>query len=120
MIVESLEAPVELEKPSEGHPKLGSSLNQLPKAYRRGGLAEAQAFAETHMMVLDGDRVQVEVLAAPEAMSTLRKAIEALGGEYQGHYKTLLQAVVSISALESLAEREEVWLICEPVRALMP
>jgi len=116
--VESLEAPVEIGKPAKGHPKLGSSLNQLLEAHRREGLAGAQAFAKTHMMVLDDDRVQVEVLAAPEAMSTLKEAIEAVGGEYQGHYKTLLQALVPIGALEQLAEREDVWLIRDPVRVI--
>ena len=106
--------------PKEGNPKLGSSLNQLVEAYDRGGLAEAQAFARTRGMVLRDDRVQVEVVAAGEAMSDLIEAVEAVGGEYQGHYETLLQALVPIVALESLAERPDVQVIREPQRAVMP
>ena len=106
--------------PKEGNPKLGSSLNQLLEAYRSGGLAEAQAFAKTREMVLRDDRVQVEVVAAREAMSDLREAVEAVGGEYQGHYETLLQALVPIGALESLAERADVQVIREPQRAVIP
>ncbi len=106
--------------PREGNPKLGTALNQLLEAYHSGGLAEAQAFAKTRELVLRDDRVQVEVVADTEAMSNLKEAVEAMGGEYQGHYETLLQALVPIAALESLAERADVQLIREPRRAVTP
>lgn len=117
MIVATMVSPQEVERPSKGNPKLGSSLNQLLEAYQRGGLAEAQTFAEMHRMMLDDGRVQVEVIVAREAVSDLREAIEALGGEYQGHYETLLQALVPLDALESLAGRPDVEVIREPRRA---
>jgi hypothetical protein len=113
-------APQEIKRPSEGNPKLGSSLNQLLEAYHQGGLAEAQAFATVHMIVLDDNRVQVEVVASTEAMSDLIAAIEAVGGEYQTHYQNLLQALVPIDALESLAQRSDVQAIREPQRAVVP
>jgi hypothetical protein len=114
-------APQEIERPSRGHPKLESSLNQLLEAYHRGGLAEAQAFATMHMMVIEGDRVQVEVMATEEAaIPGLKETVETVGGEYQGHYKTLLQALIPIDDLESLAERPGVQVVRLPQRAVAP
>ena len=117
MIVATMVSPQEVERPSGGNPKLGSSLNQLLEAYQRGGLAEAQTFAEMHRMVLDDGRVQVEMVVAREAVSDLREAIEAMGGEYQGYHETLLQALVPLDALELLAGRPDVEVIREPRRA---
>jgi hypothetical protein len=116
--VENLVDVQEVEGSSRSNPKLGSSLNQLLAAHRREGLAEAQAFAATHMMVLDDDRVQVVIVTTQEAMSDLKEAVEALGGEYQGHYETLLQALVPIDALESLAGRPDVQVVREPRRPI--
>lgn len=117
--VRGLEAPVEMVKPAKGHLKLESSLHQLLEAYRLEGLAEAQAFAKTHMMALEDDRVQIVVAATTqEAMSDLREAVEALGGEYQTHYEMVLQALVPIDALESLAKRLDVQAIREPRRPI--
>lgn len=107
----------EVKRSSENNPKLDSSLNQLLDAYRSGGLAEAQTFAESHRMLLDDDRVQVEIVVAGEEISNLSEAIETAGGEYQGHYKTLLQALAPLDALESLAERADVEMIREPRKA---
>ena len=117
MAVEPALTPQEVERPSGGSPKLGSSLNQLLEAYRRGGLAEARTFAETHRMMLDDGRVQVEMVVAREAVSDLREAVEAMGGQYQGHHETLLQALVPLDALELLAQRPDVEVIREPRRA---
>jgi hypothetical protein len=50
----------------------------------------------------------------------VRKAVEALGGEYQLHYKNLIQAILPISALETMAKRPDVKVIHEPRRALKP
>jgi len=61
--VENLVDAQEVEGSSRSNPKLGSSLNQLLDVHRREGLAEAQAFATTHMMVLDDERVQVIIVA---------------------------------------------------------
>jgi len=119
-VATALIAPQEIERPSRGNPKLGSSLNQLLEAYRQGGMAEAQAFAEMHGMVLDDNRVQVQVITATEAMSDLIAAIEAVGGEYQGHYEAVVQALVAIDALESLAQRPDVQAIREPRRPVVP
>jgi hypothetical protein len=110
--------PKKIERPSKGDPKLGSSLNQLLEAHRREGLAEAQAFAMSHNMVLQDDRVQVKIVTTEEAIGNVREAVEAVGGEYQTHYQNLLQALVPIGELEALAERPDVQIIREPQRAI--
>ena len=102
-----------------GNPKLGSSLNQLLEAYREGGMAEAQAFAVSHMMVLQGDRVQVTIVTNEEAIGDVRVEVEAVGGEYQLHYRNLLQALVPIGELELLAQRPDIRIIREPRRAVL-
>jgi len=105
------------EPPSRGDPKLGSSLNQLLEAYRQDGLAEAQTFAERRGMTLEDGRVQVEIVVVGDAVDDVRAAVEALEGEYQGHYEDLLQALVPLDALASLARRPDVAVIREPRRA---
>jgi hypothetical protein len=114
-------APQEIERPSKGHPKLESSLNQLLEAYHREGLAEAQAFATMHMMMIEGDRVQVEVMAIEEAaIPGIKETVETVGGEYQGHYKTVLQALIPIDGLGALADRPDVQVVRLPQRPALP
>jgi hypothetical protein len=111
----------EIERSSEGNSKLSSPLNQLLEAYQRGGLAEAKIFAATHMLVLKDDLVQVEVIAIEEAaVPIIEETVEAVGGENQGHYKAVVQALVPIDSLESLAQRSDVQVIREPQRAVIP
>jgi hypothetical protein len=100
------------------HPKLDSTLNQLLEAYDHGGMAEAQAFAETRGMVLQGQGVQVIIVTSPDAVDGLAEAIEPQGGEVQGHFEGQVQALVPIEALASLAELPEVQRIREPQRVV--
>jgi hypothetical protein len=119
-IPETVEAVVEsqeVEQPPAGNSKLDSALNQLLESYRQEGLAGAQTFAETRGIVLDDGCVQVEVLVVQGMVDELREAIETADGEYQGHYETLLQALVPLTALESLAQRPDVEMIRLPRRA---
>jgi len=109
-------APNEAQKPKKGNPKLESSLNQLVEAYRRGGTVEAQAFATSHNLVLRNDRVQVTIVASEGAIEDVRCAVKAIGGEYQTHYRNLVQALVPIGKLEVLAQRPDVRVIREPRR----
>ena len=105
-------------RPSKGNHKLESSLNQLLEVDRCKGLAEAQAFAMSHNMVLQHDRVQVTIVTSEEAVDDVRDAMEAVGGAYQTHYRNLLQALVPIGELEVLAERPDVQVIREPRRPI--
>lgn len=111
----------EVERPSSGgNPKIETLLNQLLEAYHRGGLAEAQDFATRHGIVLEEDLVQVELIAAEEtAILGLEETIKAVGGKYQGHHQTLIQALVPIDALETLVSRSDVQAIRLPRRPVM-
>ena len=90
------------------------------EAYRIRGMAEAKTFAINHNMVLQDDRIQVTIVASEGATGDVRKAVEAIGGEYQLHYRNLLQAILPISALETMAKRPDVEIIREPRRAVKP
>jgi hypothetical protein len=81
----SAEMMEDVERTSEGHPKLQSSLNQLLDTYQQEGLAKAQVFAQAHQIALEEGRAQVVVVTNAEAMPAIRKAIETLGGEYESH-----------------------------------
>ena len=121
MVVETAIAPSrEVERTSGGNPKIDTLLNQLLEAYHRGGLAEAQDFATRHGIVLEEDLVQVELIAAEEtAILSLEETIKTVGGKYQGHYQALIQALVPIETLETLAERSDVQAIRLPRRPVM-
>jgi hypothetical protein len=110
-------APQDVERPGKGTPKLESSLSQLLEAYERGGLSEAQAFAEMYQMVLEDSRLQVTLVATEGGAKDLIQAVESLGGEYQGHHETLLQAMIPLDALEILVRRPDVQAIRQPRRA---
>jgi hypothetical protein len=108
----------ETKSPVITNPKLDSSLNQLLDAYRNDGIAEAQSFATTHGMILEGDRVQVVIVTTPQAIDKLTETVISLGGEVQSHYKGQLQALVPIDSLESLAELQDIQRIREPSRPI--
>lgn len=108
----------EVNPPAAFHPKLDSALNQLLEAQRTEGRSGTQAFAETRGMMLEGDRVQVILVSELTDIPGLAQAVEGLGGETQGHYEGLLQALVPLNALEPLADRSEVQFIRDPWRAI--
>jgi hypothetical protein len=95
-------------QPGAGNPKLDSSLNQLVGALEMSGTAGTQAYAQAHLLPLDGERVQVEITTTAQAIPGLKEAIEAIGAEYQGHYQGLLEAWVPIDQLESVSALPEV------------
>jgi hypothetical protein len=115
-VAETLVDGGELGVASVSNPKLESSLAHLLEAHRREGVGQAQAFAAAHDIVFDGDRVQVVIVTAPEMIDNLKAVVEAFGGERQGHYESLLQALVPIDALDALAGRPDVQRIREPRR----
>jgi len=108
----------ETKSPVTTNSKLDSSLNQLLDAYLNDGMVEAQTFAATHGIVLEGDRVQVVILTTATVIDKLTETVISLGGEVQGHYEGHLQALVPIDSLESLAEQEDVQRIREPSRPI--
>lgn len=115
---EELAPAEEPEAPPSVNPKLDSALNQLLEAHNSGGMPEAQAFAASRAVTLDGNQVLVEIVAMAEGMTALQEAVQAAGGEYRGHYQDLMEATVPIEALDSLAARAEVLLIRQPQQAM--
>lgn len=107
----------EWERTPGGNPRLESSLAQLLDTYQKDGLAEAKAFAKAHQIVLENGRVQVVIVTTPEAIADIRQEIDTLGGEYEGHSQNLMQALVPLDALETLAQRPEIKMIRVPRRA---
>jgi len=63
--VDALVEMQETKSPVITNSRLDSSLNQLLDAHRNDGMAEAQSFAMTHGMVLEGNRVQVVIVTTP-------------------------------------------------------
>jgi hypothetical protein len=104
---------------TEENAKVDSSLTQLLAAGQRGGRASAQAYADQHLLVVDDGQVQVEILTTEEAVPDLIEAIEAAGGEYQGHFQDLMQALLPLPAIESLATRSDVVFVREPARPVV-
>jgi hypothetical protein len=106
-------------RPPKGNPKLGSSLNKLLEKQGLEGLSGARTLAKSLNMVLQDDRIQVTIVTGEKATGDVRKAVEAIGGEYQLHYRNLVQVLVPISALRVLAKRTDVQIIREPRRAIL-
>jgi hypothetical protein len=106
-------------KPHKGNPKLGSSLNKLLEKKDFEGLSAARTLARSLNMVLQDDRIQVTIVTSEGANADVRKAVEAMGGEYELHYGNLIQALVPISVLGVLAKRSDVHIIREPRRAIL-
>ena len=106
-------------KPAKGNPKLGSSLNKVLEKQGLEGLSGARTLAKSLNMVMQEDRIQVTIVTSEGAKGDVRKAVEAMGGEYQLHYRYLIQALVPISALGVLAKRSDVQIIREPRRAIL-
>ena len=104
--------------PESGNPKLESSLNQLLAAHSAGGLAEAQAFATSRALIMSDGQVLVEIVADAGEMQALQEAVEAAGGVYRGHYEGLMEAMVPIEELESLAANPGVQVIRPPQQAI--
>jgi hypothetical protein len=88
------------------------------EAYQVGGIAEAKIVVISHNMVLKDNRIQVTIVTSEGSIAGVRKAVEAIGGKYQLHYRNLLQTMLPISALETLAERPDVKIIREPQLAV--
>jgi len=96
--------------PDKGNPKLDSQLNQLVSAERRG---EAASFAEQSDIELVEGNVRVIVECLPDQIDAAVKAVSALG-VVETSYRNLLQVVVPITSLTTLADAESIRFIRLP------
>lgn len=102
--------------PDKGNPKLDSFLNQLIAAERRG---EAEAFARQRDVQLTDGKVRVEIQAVPGQLDVAANVTASFGTiEVIARVQNAIQAVVPISDLAMLAEKESIQMIREPVRAV--
>ncbi len=96
--------------PDKGNPKLDSQLNQLVSAERRG---EAASFAEQSNIELVEGNVRVIVECLPDQIDAAVKAASALG-VVETSYRDLLQVVVPVTSLTTLADAESIRFIRLP------
>ena len=103
-----------IEVPEKGNPKLDSQLNQLVLAERRG---EAASFAEQSNIELVDGAVRVIIECVPGQLEAATEAASALG-VVETSYRNLLQVVVPITSLTTLADAASIHFIRLPQYSL--
>lgn len=99
------------ELPEKGNPKLDSQLNQLVRAETRG---DAALFAEQSDIELIGSSVRVIIECVPGQLAVATEAATNAGANLETSHDDLLQAVVPISSLTTLANEESIHFIRLP------
>ena len=97
---QDINSPPLLDSPGKGNPKLDSQLNQLIRAEMQG---EALSFAEQHGIELVGGNVRVIVECIAAQLDGATGAVLDAGAKLEASHDNLLQVVVPISSLETLA-----------------
>lgn len=97
--------------PGKGNPKLDSQLNQLVSAEKRGELA---AFAKQSNIELFNGDVRVIIECVPGQLEAASRAATNAGAKLEASYENLLQVVVPVTSLSSLADAESIHLIRLP------
>jgi len=98
---EGQDFPPLLEPPDKGNPKLGSHLNQLLQAKGRG---EAEEFARQYLIELVDGSVKVIIECDPGQAEAVAEAASQVGAEQVKSRKDLIQALVPITKLTTLAD----------------
>ncbi|MFH1032268.1 MAG: S8 family serine peptidase [Chloroflexota bacterium] len=103
----------------KGHPKLDSQLGQLVAAEAK---AQAKSFAQQRAIPLVEGKATTEVRTiiefAPGSLDAAKQAVEAAGGRVEGSYQNLLQAVMPVPNLTTVADKPNVKLVRLPWQAL--
>ena len=97
--------------PAKGNPKLDSQLNQLVDAERHG---EAASFAEQSDIELVDRSVRVIIECVPGQLEAATEAATNAGAKLETSYDNLLQVVVPITSLTTLAEVASIHFIRLP------
>jgi len=101
----------QIELPEKGNPKLDSQLNQLVRAEMQG---EAASFAQQSNIELVSGNVRVIIECVPGQLDAATEAATALGASVEMSYRNLLQIVVPIASLTSLADASSIHFIRLP------
>lgn len=86
--------------PDKGNPKLDSQLNQLVRAEMRG---EAASFAQQSSIELVDGRVRVIIECVPGQLEAASEAATNAGAKLETSYENLLQGLVPVASLSTLA-----------------
>ena len=100
-----------LDLPDKGNPKLDSRLNQLISAERRG---EAVSFAQQSNIELVDGAIRVIIEYVPGQLEAATEAVTNAGAELETSYANLLQAVVPVAKLSTLADAASIHSIRLP------
>ena len=99
------------DSPNKGNPKLDSQLNQLVDAERHG---EAASFAERSDIELVDWAVRVIIECVPGQLEAATKSATNAGAKLETSYDNLLQVVVPITNLTTLADAASIHFIRLP------
>ncbi len=97
--------------PDKGNPKLDSQLNQLVDAEGHG---EAASFAEQSDIELVDGAVRVIIECVPGQLEAATEAATNAGAQLETSYDNLLQVVVPITSLTTLADAASIHFIRLP------
>ncbi len=91
--------------PAKGNPKLAPHLEQLIEAEKRG---ELESWARQRSITLVDGSVRVTIDCAPGQVEAAAKAATNVGAKPGTSYENLLNAVVPITSLITLANEESI------------
>jgi Subtilase family len=95
-------------------PKLDSRLAASARRAAEAGPDAAIQTAKQNGLQTVGASIRIVVQATSRDPSSARAAVATLGGRIEAEYDNLVQALVSVSAIEPLAARAEVALVRPP------
>lgn len=101
--------------PDKGNPKLDSRLNQIVNAEKRGELA---TFAEQSNIKLSDGSVRVIIECLPGQLEAATQAATGAGAKIEASYENLLQALVPVASLSTLADAASIRFIRLPQQPL--
>lgn len=104
-----------LDSADKKHPKLDSQLNQLVSAEAHG---EAVLFAEQSNIELVNTDVRVIIECVPGQLEAATEAATSAGAKLEASYDDLLQVVVPITRLGTLADASSIHFIRLPQQPL--
>lgn len=106
---------IESEAVASKHPKLESSLASVVEV-GKSSTAEALKRAQMLGMRVSGNLIQVYIVTHPEGVENAIRAVNRTGGRVAriSSDQTLIQAWVSVNALETLANDSDVYFIRQP------
>lgn len=105
----------DVELPQKGHHKLESVLSRLAMSEKVG---EAGTFARQAMVDLVDGKVRVVIEVTLGGILEAGQAVECVGGKVEASYRHLIQAVIPVSGLTTLADNPYILFVRLPLKAV--